>query len=405
MEFEDDLEYLRSLDPKETKDQDHYRVLGITSLRIKATDEQIKKAYRFKVLRHHPDKRRASGEDIRTDDDYFTCITKASEVLGNPAKRKAFDSVDPLFDDDVPEIKKSQTLSEADFFATFGPVFERNARWSVRKGVPRVGNMDTPRDKVDKFYEFWYNFESWREYSYLDEEDKEKGSDREERRWIEKNNRVQRAEKKKEEMKRIRKLVDNAYNNDPRIAKFREDDKQEKLSKKKAKQDAAKARKDEEERIIREEQEKIKAEKDKKEAEEKAKAEALKKEKEERKKVMKKERKLLRTLCKEKNYFADDEDQKLTHMTELDRLCEVLEAAELQKFNADLQERGKEAFMAKLSNVNSRLEQEKLDMMKSTKGASSLDKGTAGGAAWSSDELALLIKAVNLFPAGKNIFS
>ena len=45
-EFEDDLEYLRSLDPKETKDQDHYRVLGITKLRINATDDQIKKAYR-----------------------------------------------------------------------------------------------------------------------------------------------------------------------------------------------------------------------------------------------------------------------------------------------------------------------------------------------------------------------
>ena len=74
-------------------------------------------------------------------------------------------------------------------------------------------------------------------------------TDREERRWIEKNNRVQRNERKKEEMKRIRKLVDNTYNSDPRIANFREMDKQEKLAKKKAKQDAAQARRDEEERI------------------------------------------------------------------------------------------------------------------------------------------------------------
>ena len=56
--------------------------------------------------------------------------------------------------------------------------------------MPKLGTAESSRDEVDKFYKFWYEFESWREYSYLDEEDKEKGSDREERRWIEKNNKV-----------------------------------------------------------------------------------------------------------------------------------------------------------------------------------------------------------------------
>ena len=32
-DFEIDVEYLRSLDPKEWKDQDHYHVLGIKNLR------------------------------------------------------------------------------------------------------------------------------------------------------------------------------------------------------------------------------------------------------------------------------------------------------------------------------------------------------------------------------------
>lgn len=32
-EFDIDVDYLRSLDPKEWKDQDHYRVLGIQNLR------------------------------------------------------------------------------------------------------------------------------------------------------------------------------------------------------------------------------------------------------------------------------------------------------------------------------------------------------------------------------------
>merc|ERR1712083_1092901 len=193
-------------------------VLGLPNLRYRATDDQIKRAYRQKVLKHHPDKRRGQGEDIREDDDYFTCITNAFENLGTANKRRAYDSVDP--------------------------VFERNARWSIKRSTPKLGTAESSREEVDKFYKFWYDFESWREYSYLDEEDKEKGSDREERRWIEKNNKIQRADKKKDEMKRIRKLVDNAFNSDTRIMAFKERERQEKDAKKKAKADAIRLRKE-----------------------------------------------------------------------------------------------------------------------------------------------------------------
>merc|ERR1712032_795860 len=105
---------------------------------------------------------------------------------------------------------------------------------------------------VDRFYSFWFEFSSWREYSYLDEEDKEKAGDKWERREIDKINKAQRKEKKAEETKRIRKLVDNAYNSDPRIARFRKEEMEEKAAKKKAKADQAKARREEEERLKRE---------------------------------------------------------------------------------------------------------------------------------------------------------
>ena len=39
--------YLETLDPKEWKDQDHYKVLGLENLRYKATSHQIKKARMF----------------------------------------------------------------------------------------------------------------------------------------------------------------------------------------------------------------------------------------------------------------------------------------------------------------------------------------------------------------------
>lgn len=53
-----------------------------TCHRFNATDDDIKRAYRKIVLKHHPDKRKGKGEVISEDDDYFTCITKAYETLG-----------------------------------------------------------------------------------------------------------------------------------------------------------------------------------------------------------------------------------------------------------------------------------------------------------------------------------
>lgn len=50
-------------------------------------------------------------------------------------------------------------------------------------------------------------------------------------------------------MSRLRSLVDAAYACDPRIQRFKDEDKQKKLDAKKAKQEAAQARKDEEERV------------------------------------------------------------------------------------------------------------------------------------------------------------
>lgn len=100
-----EISYLKSLDPKEWKDQDHYSILGLGKIRcarvtnsnlwaqltqrcsdaifrFEASEDDIRRAYRRMVLLHHPDKRKAKGEEVIQDDDYFTCITKAYEILG-----------------------------------------------------------------------------------------------------------------------------------------------------------------------------------------------------------------------------------------------------------------------------------------------------------------------------------
>ncbi|XP_050505202.1 dnaJ homolog subfamily C member 2-like [Diabrotica virgifera virgifera] len=199
VDYEDDVEYLRSLDPKEWKSQDHYKVLGIPNIRYKATDDIIKTAYRKKVLKQHPDKRKALGEEIKTDDDYFNCITMVYETLGNISKRRAYDSVDPQFDNDLP----CTSDKKKDFYKTFTYYFDLNSRWSEKTRVPKLGTENSTKEEVEHFYSFWYDFKSWREYSYEDEEDKDKCQDRDERRYVDKLNKAERLRKKKEEIKLI----------------------------------------------------------------------------------------------------------------------------------------------------------------------------------------------------------
>ena len=58
------------------------------------------------------------------------------------------------------------------FFKVFAPVFDRNQRWSDAEDIPYLGDDDSCLSEVDRFYNFWFEFDSWREFSYLDEMDK-----------------------------------------------------------------------------------------------------------------------------------------------------------------------------------------------------------------------------------------
>ncbi|XP_028158012.1 dnaJ homolog subfamily C member 2 [Ostrinia furnacalis] len=396
--FEDDVEYLRSLDPKDWKQQDHYAVLGMKNLRYKATDDDIKRAYRQKVLRHHPDKRKAQGEEIRSDDDYFTCITKAYETLGTPIKRRSYDSVDPQVDDSLPS---SSEIKKDGFYKAFAKYFEGNARWSEKRNVPLLGDENSPREQVERFYAFWYEFDSWREFSYMDEEEKERGADREERRWIEKQNKAARAKLKKEEMARIRSLVDLAYANDPRIQRFKQEDKDKKLAAKRARQDAVQAKKAEEERLIKE----ALAAKQKAEEAERARIEAARAEREQQKKTLRKERKALRDLCKANSYYASNDDETVAHMAAVEKICEMMKVVELQDLMKDLESKGRDAFLNTIRETDEKLEAERkalFDTKQVEEQKTKKESAVRTPIEWTPEMTQLLIKAVNLFPAGTN---
>lgn len=392
------LEYLGTLDPKNWKDQDHYKVLGLENLRYKATQHQIKKSYKRAVLNHHPDKKKGSGPKER---DYFTCITKAFEILSDPVKRCSFDSVDPTFDDDVPPVSES---SKKNFYKVFGEAFEENARWSIKKKVPQFGNENSTFDEINDFYSFWYDFDSWREFSYLDEENKETATDRDERRWIEKQNKAARAKRKKEEAARIRQLVDNAYTCDPRIIKFKQEEKKKKEDEKQRRKEAAKKREEEELR----KQEEARLAKEKHDEEERLKIEAEKKEREQQKKLIKKERKTMRTLMKDFNYFAADEAEKIKNMEQIESLVELLGLLEIKTLNETIQksenqkETAQNLVFEELKKLENRQEEKKAAASEPTK--STEEKASTSAASqskeWTDDEIKLLVKGAKIIAVG-----
>lgn len=189
-----------------TKEGDNfYAILGIEDLFLNATADDIRKAYKRLALIYHPDKNKdnlslnneenadAESEsenkifenlknrsENKNEDENFVekklteeekkkleinnkwlKIKDAYDTLLDEEKRKKYDSTFE-FDDRIPE---DEEVEEKDFFVEYGPVFMKNAIWSKRKPIPKLGDMNTPIDKVKRFYKFWYNFQSWRDFS------------------------------------------------------------------------------------------------------------------------------------------------------------------------------------------------------------------------------------------------
>lgn len=281
-------------DAKDWKNQDHYAVLGLSKYRYKATEEQIKRANRKKVLKHHPDKKAASGKT--EDDNFFKCIQKATEVLQDPVKRRQFDSVDPGAEVDPPSKKEAKGPA---FYKLWGRVFKAEGRFSNKQPVPKFGDENSTKEEVDAFYNFWYNFDSWRSFEYQDEDVPDDGESRDQKRHTERKNNNARKKKKTEDSARLRKMLDDVSAGDERIKKF--------LKEKNASKNAKKAEKEAAEKKAAEDA-KAKKEADEKaakEAEEKAKAdrESSKKAKEAAKNAVKKNKRVLKGSVKDANYF------------------------------------------------------------------------------------------------------
>lgn len=201
---------------KAGKEENYYNLLGLEKEFINSTQEDIRKAYKKLALLHHPDKKETNSEEEKVEANKFWLkIKDAYETLTDPDKKYKYDSTFK-FDDDIPS-SEVVLKGEKDFFRTFGPVFLKNSIWSVRKPVPKLGDMATDLKKVKKFYNFWFSFATWRDFETEGEHNLDEAENRWEKRQMLKENKKLKATKLKDEKVRIRQLVELSYKLDPRI--------------------------------------------------------------------------------------------------------------------------------------------------------------------------------------------
>ena len=270
IEYEWEKEYKEKEAKKNIKDlfsngYNYYKILGLEDKFLNSKEEDFRKAYKKMAIIYHPDKNKENKslqgvsdeqikEEIKKDlekenklgneeeneenneekkieknnenkiseeeeqknreiNKKWLKLKEAYDTLIDPEKRKKYDST-IIFDDSIPEDKE---YTEKDFFSTFGPVFLNNGIWSKKKPVPKLGDMQSPLQKVKLFYRFWHNFQSWRDFSVEGEYDLEEATSRFEKRQMLKENRKMKASMKKEEKIRIDTLINIAYKRDPRI--------------------------------------------------------------------------------------------------------------------------------------------------------------------------------------------
>ena len=250
------------LTPENVGYKNYYELLGVGTTGDGISARQIKAAYRRQILKYHPDKTGRGDQDI-----VFISIQKAYAALSDSKLKRAYDS-NLDFDDSIPGAAEGQGDA---FYGTYAPVFARNKRFAVKTPVPDLGGPDATEDEVERFYQYWHRFESWRDFTIeaqeLAEMDIEDATCREEKRWMQKEVSKKARVLKRKELARIQTLVERAQAADPRAIRFK--------AAKKARREASKRAKAEHRRLL-EEQKRLAAERELAEAA--AREEALKEE-------------------------------------------------------------------------------------------------------------------------------
>ena len=220
--------------------------------------------------------------------------------MSDPVRRRQLDSVDEAADIEPPSKKETQ---KGNFYKLWGKVLESEGRFSKQQPVPKLGDDKSTKEHVEHFYNFFYNFDSWRTFEYLDEDVPDDNENRDQKRHVERKNNNARKKRKTEDTVRLRKLVDDCLALDERIKKFKQEEHAQKNKKKFEKEAEAKRVA---EAAAKAKEEEARLQKEKEEAEKNARAEG-KKAKEAAKNAAKKNKRVVRGAVKDANYFTSGE--------------------------------------------------------------------------------------------------
>jgi len=181
-------------------------------------------------------------------------------------KRRQFDSVDEHADVEPPSKKAAKGDK---FYTLWGKVFKAEGRFSRIQPVPKFGDDNSTEEEVHAFYNFFYDFDSWRSFEYQDEDVPDDNENRDQKRHVERKNNNARKKKKTEDSARLRKLVEDVQAGDERIKKFKKEayaaKNKKKLEREAAEKKAAeeaKAKKEAEAQALKDAEESAKAEKE-----------------------------------------------------------------------------------------------------------------------------------------------
>jgi len=385
---------------------DLYALLEVSET---SSAEQIKKQYRKLALQHHPDKHGGGAKNndsapaekggLSEKDMLFVKIQEAYDILSDQTRRRQYDSTLEV-DDSIPD--EAEVVS-ADFYEILAPVFKRNARWSTRQPVPEIGSQSTDIAKVHKFYDFWFNFDSWRDFSVHDEYNLDDAEFREERRWMDRQNQKVRKKYQDAERRRLIRLAELSEKLDPRIRAEKE---AREAKKREEKERRAKLKQDEEDarrRVVEEKKRKEDEERAAREEKERLEKEMGKQQKQVAKGLRQRLKKCVQSRCKITTLELESvQDMCLALEAEaLEALCSRVEEAKeadaairaelkdwQQRKAAELEEQERQR------QETRRKEEQKANAAKNAAAAS------AAGSAWVADELGLLAKALQKFPGG-----